>query len=305
MHWTFTIKNQIMKNVLFILTILLVACNPTKTVEEVTDPPITYWEYYKVCNLAKDYKDEKEYEKAVETFEQAFQMVEQPVLRDLHIMLEVQHELKNQEAIELYAKKLAKTYGSYPSSKTFTDKAELAKLRALVKPIVEKKKLTFDTDYINILEKLLEKDQACRKGGKVIYPNGVNVDSLNTYELLENIKKRGFPSSDKVGFRGYYNATIILLHADFDKNHELLGDLMLKAIGEGKLRPGIYAEIIDRRSTSEELLYYQVPFGYFELTEDKKNAITERRNKIGLRSVDKSMQMVKLPNGDMRTMMID
>ena len=95
----------------------------------------------------------------------------------------------------------------------------------------------------------------------------------------------------------------ILIHADFDLKNELLGKLMLDNVMNGKLDPMNYARIIDRRFNfrGERPYYNQVPFGYDKLTDQQKKDISERRRKIGLRSVEESMAIEILPNGDMRT----
>ena len=206
-------------------------------------------------------------------------------------------------------KQLAEIYGSYPSARLLEDEELVNQLKPELEPIVEKTRSNFDTAYIKVLQTLYDKDQSIRQGGKVVYPNGINIDSINTHELLVEIEKLGFPSKDKVGYRGYRNAFIIFLHADFDIDNELLGDFLLEAVGRGEMSPGNYAEIIDRRCNYRgkdiPFVYHQVPFGYDELSEEEKAKVTAERKKIGLRSVDKSLKIIKHSNGDISTMMLD
>ena len=298
-----------MRKVLLFLSIILLgmACSPTKTTTVSTTTANNYWQYYEIANTARDFRDAENYQEAANTFAKAFKLVKRPLSTDLRKMIHAHYKLENNVQVKFYAKQLAEIYGSYPSAKLLEDEELVKRLKVELKPIAEITKSNFDTTYINILQKLYNKDQSIREKGKVIYPNGVNIDSINTYELLDEIKKRGFPSKDKVGYAGYRNAQIIFTHADFDIDNKLLGDFLLNAVGRGEFSPGNYAAIIDRRCSYKSIpfIYFQVPFGYDDLPEEKKATITAERKKIGLRSVDKSLKIITFPNGDISTMMLD
>ena len=298
-----------MQKVLLFLPIFIlgIACSP-KNISPITKiAPDDYWEYYEMVNTAKDFRDAENYQESANTFLNAFKSVKRPLSTDLRKMMFVHNKLGNEDQVKFYAKQLAEIYGSYPSAILLEDEKLVNKLKIELKPIVEKTQNSFDTTYLNVLQKLVEKDKSIRKTGKTIYPNGVNIDSINTYKLLDEIKQRGFPSKERVGYRGYRNGFTIFLHADFDIENELLGDFLLKAVGRGEMSAGNYAEIIDRRCNYKNMpfRYHQVPFGYDDLSDDEKATIRAARKKIGLRSIEKSLKIITFPNGDVSTMMLD
>jgi len=198
---------------------------------------------------------------------------------------------------------MAEIYGIIPSAKTIEDVAFLQSLQNEFATEIALAESQRDQEYISVLDSLGNEDQAIRQNGAFEYINGINTDSLRTVHLLLLIKERGFPEERKVGKWGYNNAMRIFIHADFDLKNELLGKLMLDNVMNGKLDPMNYARIIDRRCNyrGERPYYNQVPFGYDKLTDQQKKDISERRRKIGLRSVEESMAIEILPNGDMRT----
>lgn len=65
--------------------------------------------------------------------------------------------------------------------------------------------------------------------------------------LWRLIQERGFPSAYRVSMKAYNKAQLIFLHADFDFNNVLLGDLMQSYVMHGEMDPRDYAGIIDRR----------------------------------------------------------
>ena len=286
---------------------LVVSCSPKSTTSISKTSQNDYWKYYEIANTARDFRDAENYEEAAKTFLEAFRTVKRPLSTDLRKIMHVYNKLDKYEQVKFYAEQLAEIYGSYPSARLLEDEELVNKLKPELESIVEKTKSNFDTDYLNTIRVLFDKYRSVRKTGEVVYPAGVNVDSINTYELLEEIKKRGFPSKEKVGYRGYRNAQRIFLHADFDIDNKLLGDFLLKAVGRGEMSPVDYATIIDKRCASKNipLVYHQMPFGYEDISEAEKVKIRTERKRIGLRSIEKSLKTITFPNGDISTIMLD
>jgi len=212
----------------------------------------------------------------------------------------VNKKLGKDDQVKFYAKQLAEIYGSYPSGKLLEDEEFVNALKIELKPIVEKTKSNFDTVYINSINNLFNKDESINQTDSALA-------LTRTYGLLEEIKKRGYPSKDKVGYIAYRNALRIFFHAGFDVDNQLLEDVLLEAVGRGELSPSNYAEIIDKRCNDRNLplVYHQMPFGYEDISEAEKVKVRAEREKIGLRSIEKSLKTITFPNGDTQTIMLD
>jgi hypothetical protein len=180
-------------------------------------------------------------------------------------------------------------------------------LQEKLRPIIEKTKLNFNKEYMELIDSLFFIDQHIRKQNKPNFNHPINYDSLNTHCLLTNISKLGFPSADKISPEYYFLASIIFTHADFDKENTLLGDLLYEAVEQGMMLPSDYAEIIDRRCNfnGRPYVFFEIPLGYEKLNEKEKNEVMTRRRKIGLRSVEKSFKIVTLPSGDIKVIRLN
>jgi len=262
-----------------------------------------FTQYYEYTIQARELLDKQDYPAATKASELAFSLVDYPASRDLEKAVAIALKMKDTLLVKKYCRTMAEIYGIIPSAKTIEDVAFLQSLQNEFATEIALAESQRDQEYISVLDSLGNEDQAIRQNGAFEYINGINTDSLRTVHLLLLIKERGFPEERKVGKWGYNNAMRIFIHADFDLKNELLGKLMLDNVMNGKLDPMNYARIIDRRCNyrGERPYYNQVPFGYDKLTDQQKKDISERRRKIGLRSVEESMAIEILPNGDMRT----
>ena len=261
-----------------------------------------FTQYYELTIQARELLDKQDYSAAIKASELAFSLVDCPASRDLEKAVEIALKMKDTLLVKKYCRTMAEIYGIIPSAKTIEDENFLQSLQNEFATEIALAESQRDQFYISVLDSLANEDQAIRQNGAFEYINGINTDSLRTFHLLSLIKERGFPEERKVGKWGYNNAMRILIHADFDLKNELLGKLMLDNVMNGKLDPMNYARIIDRRFNfrGERPYYNQVPFGYDKLIDQQKKDISERRRKIGLRSVEESMAVETLPNGDLR-----
>jgi len=262
-----------------------------------------FTQYYELTIQARELLDKQDYSAAIKASELAFSLVDYPASRDLEKAVAIALKMKDTLLVKKYCRTMAEIYGIIPSAKTIEDENFLQSLQNEFATEIALAESQRDQFYISVLDSLGNEDQAIRQNGAFEYINGINTDSLRTFHLLLLIKERGFPEERKVGKWGYNNAMRILIHADFDLKNELLGKLMLDNVMNGKLDPMNYARIIDRRFNfrGERPYYNQVPFGYDKLIDQQKKDISERRRKIGLRSVEESMTIEILPNGDVKT----
>lgn len=279
-------------SLLAICTLILFSCNEK-------DKKVTYWEYYDLCLQAWDYYDEGKYDSASIAFNNAFELVKTPMITDYNKSIQTELKLKNIEKATLLLKRLAKEHGYTPRSIYFDSSEQKDSLEELVNDELDYfYNETLNKEFESFIDSIYKVDQNFRTQNeekRLTYPKDVNIDSLNTMALLGKIKIWGFPSSRNVGVWAYNKSFIILLHADFDLENDILGEILYEALSKGEMKPKSYAEIMDRRANfrGEEMIYYQVPWGYNSLIEEEKSEISRRRNKIGLRSVEKCIEFVE------------
>ena len=161
----------------------------------------------------------------------------------------------------------------------------------------------FDKIWVSVIDSLIAIDQMIRTRdytAGTIYHEGYNIDSLNTHELLTKITQRGFPTERKVGSERAFKVSILFLHADFDKQNVLLGELLKAYVLSGHYDPRRYAAMIDRRQVmyGHKPTYYQIPLGFEELNHQAQADVNQLRNEIGLGNVSQTVTWRTLPNGD-------
>lgn len=292
------------------IAICFYSCNNTKSIKTEGNAPKKeiFWSYYELCNTARDSFSSGNYSAASQLFAKAINFVKNPFWLDLGKAIETELILKNTTKAKEYSLILAEKYAIFPSEKYFKGVPQIDYNDFIeeLKLIVEQTKQNFNQEYIALIDSLRNIDQGIRaNGGIPNYGGPINIDSLNTHCLLGLIDRFGFPSAHKVGIKHYYFADLIFTHADFDFDNILLGDLLYKAVEQGDYKPCDYAEISDRRCNFYPLkakpsVYFEIPIGYEELSETEKQEVTQRRKKIGLRSVESSLVIEILPSGDVR-----
>lgn len=264
---------------------------------------IDFASYYEQAIQARYAMDQQDSVEAIDLFQRAFDDVEIPKYYDLRDALSLAQDVGRTDLVERYLFRLVQLYGNRRAINLIQDSVQRNRLSEQVDSVYSFFLRGLDSFYIQKLDAMYGADQAIRKGGSVLYENNINSDSIRTMQLVQLIDERGFPSPKKVGLRGYNNAKLIFLHADFDLHNQLLGDLIRLHHRMGNLDPRDYASIIDRRCNfrHEPPYYYQVPMGYDSLTKDEKEVVKRRRKSIGLRDVEDCMVIEMLPNGDIRT----
>lgn len=174
-----------------------------------------------------------------------------------------------------------------------------------------KDKGRLDSNYIYLLDSLVEKDQFVRKRkhskanryylkssndkrlvnsirfkkSLVLRNEWLKIDSSNIQTLLQLIELKGFPSVDRVGERAYSNAQLLLLHFDEDTNNRILNPILTKFLETGEIFPSDYARIIDRHHSRDgKQVYYEWrPCLYELLSNQEKERVSQARKEIGLK----------------------
>jgi len=143
----------------------------------------------------------------------------------------------------------------------------------------------FNFTYKRLIDSIYTIDQNARN--KQEFERVKVIDSLNMLTILREIELNGFPSAKNIGHASAWNAFIVLLHMDRDKNNEVLKPILDKALSEGEIWPRGYAWIVDRRRAwGDEKLepyYYHMPSKkYDSFSLERINEINRRRDSIGL-----------------------
>jgi hypothetical protein len=265
-----------------------------------------YDEYYILVNKAKDQRDSSNFQSAANLFSQAFSTIDTPFPKDLISAAKTEYSLAHHTKSIDYLKKAAAT-GLIPADsfllKLSLNQPGLPKELAAIKDLFEQ---SHNRSYCTLVDSLFLADQAARQTGTYRTTRN-NIDSSNTYCLLNYMTTHGFPSYKKLGTENADKAFLIFLHADFDANNKILGNILYQAVLHGDFEPVHYAEICDRRNNFSGKLpmYYQIPFGYDQLSLIKKDSITTLRAAIGLRSVEKTIEYKFTPNGNLQTRLRD
>ncbi|MDF1698347.1 MAG: hypothetical protein P1U56_21030 [Saprospiraceae bacterium] len=143
----------------------------------------------------------------------------------------------------------------------------------------------FNLDYKTKIDSMFVNDQNARSGSNM--DEMQFVDSINMQYLLTLIEKYGYPGEKLIGHVSAFNAFILILHMDRDKNNQLFKSILDEAYNNGQIWPRGYAWIIDRRrSWGDENLepyYYHMPSkNYAQFNKTQIDEINRRRDSIGL-----------------------
>ncbi len=258
--------------------------------------------YYILINAGNDFYDSARYQDAFGSFSKAFRLVKNPFAKDLNRGVNICIQLEKFDVAKSYLRKAA-TYGFIPNDSVImkiqkTDTSILTSLNIITEDYFKKR----NTLYLQLVDSLYLIDQKTRNN---LSPslNQINTDSTNTLSLINASMRYGFPSEYTVGIDGAWKAFVIFLHADFDFKNALLGQILLNAVKSGQFKPIDYAQVIDRRCnfSGRPFIYYQIPFGYDELTAQQKDTVNRNRALIGLRIVEKVIEYKFSTNGILTT----
>jgi hypothetical protein len=121
------------------------------------------------------------------------------------------------------------------------------------------------------------------------------VDSCNVEFVKNIILEYGYPSEKIVGKETNSMVGIILLHYDKDTANHIMGKYLEIALKEGKIKPRMYAWIIDRHlmNVGKNQKYYSIPTPWKKMNNEKKLIYNKNRLAIGLKSLDDIKIIVK------------
>lgn len=248
---------------------------------------ISYPEYYREYNVVSELLNTGELEIAIAKFDSISSCI--PHVPSNHYF-KIARSCANHYRCDLAADYLRKSlengqeYGKGIGAYTTIDLCK-SEVNEVLKREEEIHRVNFNYNYKNQIDSMFEVDQKARTeydGDKMR-----EVDSLNMLTLLQGIEEYGYPGESIIGHASAFNAFIMLLHMDRDKNNEILKPILDKAYDSGQLGPRGYAWIIDRRRAwgSEKLepYYYHMPSEkYDSFSKEQRQEIDRRRDSIGL-----------------------
>lgn len=276
-----------------------------------------YINYYNLCNDADKEVYFKNYKKALDNYEKAFQSVDYVHADKYEKSSKCAIQIKDYKRGALYAKKAVLN----GSSTHFWKNKKLKKFRktdyykilndsVLIWEHQHLESINFD--YKKIVDSLHYVDQRIIRNNKTIkgdykidkhkLPEDLfDLDSLIFQTLLEAIDKYGFPSEKNIGKDGYDNVWLLFHHnVRLPKNHHYL-PLLENALKNGNYRPRDFAWMYDQGRLNigkSPLFYYGVPLPK-SLIESKKEEIDKSRKEYGL----KPLSSTKIKSRGRRTVM--
>jgi len=262
-----------------IIGALLIGCE--------SEEQLSYPEYYRNFNQVSEYLNSGEIELALLKFDSISAKI--PHIPSSHLF-KVARICANQNYCDLAAKYLkqslingqeyGKGIGVYKTIETC--EPEIAKILKQEPEIHQKR---FNFEYKKQIDSMFNEDQKVRNNS--VFDKMTVIDSLNMISLLSKIEKFGYPGEKLIGHASAFNAFILILHMDRDKNNKIFKPILEKAYNNGQIWPSGYAWIIDRRRAwGDEKLepyYYHMPSREFDsFNQVKIDEINRRRDSIGL-----------------------
>ncbi len=251
-----------------------------------------YIQYYQLINKVKQYQVNKQNDSLTIFLKQAFELVDYVHIENLKLGKQIAKKQKDKVLLSYCENALSKSKCNInPNLKAKLDSIgkedQRVRGRKYYKAKKYYKKCLFDTTF-NYNEKK-------RLKSKQIMEEWWRVDSSNVEFLKSVISKYGYPSEKLVGEETNDRGSIILLHYDKDTSNHIMGDILEIALKEGKIKPKMYAWIIDRHlmNAGKKQKYQSIPTPWVEMTAIKKMEYNKNRFSIGLKSLDEIKIIVK------------
>ncbi|PHQ78360.1 MAG: hypothetical protein COB65_13975 [Thalassobium sp.] len=199
--------------------------------------------FYFEANEARKLGEEGKIDSAIKTYENAFKILDYVKVEDLIKVVELAKLNNDEERIKLYSQRIEKQ-----------SKATNPELKATIDSLVRLDQKVRNRKSIENARYFWKcnQDSSCNKyskkyiRAKLLYENWAKTDSSNINCLLKLIEQYGFLGEELVGFQGYIDITLILVHFDTDTSNTILEPILTKALYEGKVLPEDFAYIIDR-----------------------------------------------------------
>lgn len=252
-----------------------------------------YSSFFLKCSSAHKFYSLKEYVKASEEYLSAFRNVS-------YI-----HQKYFKRAEKCAQKSNHKELTSYLLSnkdKTFDEKKINKDYQSQINTLFKNDQAVRSNQYVNARDYIIncKKSNDCDTSASK-YVKALNsmhkwnlTDSTVINDLLILIQKYGFPGERLVGVYAYHRASIIFLHYDTDQDNKVLQPILDEALSKGDIFPADYAHIVDRRLSmyGKKPKYFEVPFGYDNLSQQEKDDVDKERQLIGLPAVKDSRLVV-------------
>lgn len=270
---------MIKKCIYAILSVVILSCQ--------TDTEIAYPEYYRNFNKINEYLNSGDIEIAITKFDSLSAKI--PHVPSSHFF-KIARICSENNLCDLSAKYLKKSLqngqeygmgiGTYKTIELCSKEIE-----TVLKMEAQIHKQNFNMKYKSQIDSMFNADQKARTESD--YETMKVVDSMNMLTLLNQIEEYGYPGEKLIGHESAFNAFIMLLHMDRDKQNKVFKPILDEAYNNGQLWPRGYAWIVDRRRAwGDEKLepyYYHMPSKkYDSFNREQINEVNRRRDSIGL-----------------------
>jgi hypothetical protein len=219
--------------------------------------------YFDLVNEAELLICDSNYPAALEHYDKAFQLKENPFGKDVYNAWIASFIIDDEARYKTYSSNLIK-HGAFANDQVTNNllsqiengpkKDRYSKIYLELKAKI---KLEIDTVYYNQLATLLTEDQKQRKHFSDIYGAQYNIggrdalntfDSLNVLKLINLIKQKGFPTEAKVGYSKNFPTnppiySVVLAHDRSWTNRETLDSLLHDKVLSGDFPAMEYADL--------------------------------------------------------------
>ncbi len=243
--------------VILLATLLLLLSTPFA---KANDNPDYVKAYYPTINQAELSIVEKDYAKALEYYEQAFNAVPTPFAKDIYNAAVCATLVNNEKAAFAYLDKLLLKGVSLPylQRQQAFDTLRTSKQWEKFAKSYPKRRRQFkrkaDLDVRADLDELYARDQYFRqaKGGLRVYGDTLRkIEASNVDALLKNIKKHGYPGENLIGVADTLEelprfSVVIQRQNKLNNGHDFK-EVLEQAVHEGQLTPHAAAYLIEQQ----------------------------------------------------------
>lgn len=275
-----------------------------------------YIDYHKVINSAELQIVECDFQRSLNYYQKAFELVDRPFAKDLYNASLCATKLKYDSIAYVFIRKqlqkgIPRKFFHSKAFKSFRKSQCWQTIKEEEKALLETSKRHVNETLLSELEELERLDQKIRKR-KYGYPMSDTirkVDSLNMIRLVSLISEHGYPGENRIGVSNPVNSfdkpqNVVLRHffqgqTLKEAQENALGDMLSAALRNGEISPVQYAIWEDLRYlTIHKKHKYGIPAVVLQNKKYRRNnlknisEISENRKKVGLGTYDEYISKI-------------
>ncbi len=244
-----------------------------------------YIRYYQLINKVQQNQEKKLNDSLTFYLKQAFELVDYIHIKNLELGKRIARNQKDLELLNFCKDEIRKSKENI----NLNLKAQLDSVGKEDQRVRSKKYYNAQNYYRKCLfDSTFNYKEKKRSRSKQLMEEWWRVDSSNVEFIKNVISKFGYPSEKLVSEETNDKVSIILLHYDKDVSNLIMGERLEIALKEGKIKPRMYAWIIDRHllNGGKKQKYQSIPTPWVNTTESQRMEYNKNRFLIGLKPLD-------------------